>query len=538
MADYIHLRDLNAPALKKFDERALKIFQLEGGNTWIDAVSSSQDGCSKSVADNTPEMKNGWLCNHTHTIQHRDDLIMLRNHPQVAFFIRFTRNSNSRLSPSRDLFDGLMETFSINPRFQEFVMSFGLKFQEHDFAPPSLRFRNLLSASTQDHSKQGFECAYGLRYVADNGNLDGKERWSVRQFAVYQRVDPAINQSIWIFVGISKTSGPEQHVLDFLSRSSGITTRTHPFCLHLALIAASLSEWRWYIDDLTERVQSQSDRITLADVAKDKIDGRPDFNINFSDRQRLKNLEDSILNLQIMLGSTISTASSLIRHLSSLCEQPLDSTESILLNGFVETRDETNLFLTKAKILHQRVRGASSLLSGLLDYENAYSLRILAEESRQDNIAMRALTEKATKDSGAIKIITIITVFFLPATVVSSFFSTQFVSISTHDLVISSKWWIYFAVTGPLTILTLLVWYVTSSSRFHNAALYRLRKSGLIRNLIIKTPRKDPEQAEGISYPSTHSFGSSNFESQIQPSEAAHAELLGTPYSRKGVSNG
>jgi Mg2+ and Co2+ transporter CorA len=368
------------------------------------------------------------------------------------------------------------------------------------------------------HARTGpnmLECAYGLRYVADNGNLDGRERWSFRQYAVYQKYDPSCSQVIWVFVGIPKESGIEQHVMDHI-RKYPFTNSMHSFALHLTLIEASIVAWRWYLNDMTERVQDQvrkfqvfltreayhqqSDRITLADVAKDKIDGLPEFNIDFRDRQRLKTLEDAILNLEIMLSSTISTISCLMGSLSKpMGQQNGDSwTEETLSNGFSEILNETKLYLTKAQVLEKRIQGASALLSGLLDYENAYSLRLLAEEARNDNTAMRNLTEKATKDSSAIKIITIITVFFLPATVVASFFSTQFVSISTNNLVLSTKWWIYFAITGPLTILTLLVWYITSSTHVQNAVLHRLRKARLIRGLATDIPRINSERASSV----------------------------------------
>jgi hypothetical protein len=276
-------------------------------------------------------------------------------------------------------------------------MSFGYKNKEYDFAPPTCRFR-LSKIGTGFDIKQ-YECAYGLRYVADNGNVDGKERWSIRQYAVYQRYDPSRSQNIWIFIGIPKGSSLERHITAYAMRQE-TSHPAHAFLLHLTMVEASLVEWRWYLNDITQRVQDQSDRITLADVAKDKVDGTPDFKIDFRDRQRLKTLEDSILNLHVMLESTMGTISSLSKHLSSVLSHGEKEESALLFNGFNEALDESKLYLAKARVLDKRVHGASSLLSGLLDYENAYSLRLLAEEARQDNMAMRHLTEKATKDSG------------------------------------------------------------------------------------------------------------------------------------------
>ena len=58
-------------------------------------------------------------------------------------------------------------------------------------------------------------------------------------------------------------------------------------------------------------------------------------------------------------------------------------------------------------------------LSSLLDLNNGEALRKLAEEARKENQTMRILTEKGTRDATAVKVLTIMTLIYLPATVVS-----------------------------------------------------------------------------------------------------------------------
>ena len=58
-------------------------------------------------------------------------------------------------------------------------------------------------------------------------------------------------------------------------------------------------------------------------------------------------------------------------------------------------------------------------LSSLLDLGNGNSLKELAEEARRENTTMRRLTEKSTQDAAAVKVLTMITLVYLPATVVS-----------------------------------------------------------------------------------------------------------------------
>lgn len=64
-------------------------------------------------------------------------------------------------------------------------------------------------------------------------------------------------------------------------------------------------------------------------------------------------------------------------------------------------------------------------LSSLLDLNNGEALRKLAEEARKENQTMRILTEKGTRDAAAVKVLTIMTLIYLPATVVSVSLTTR-----------------------------------------------------------------------------------------------------------------
>ncbi|EAU82999.2 hypothetical protein CC1G_08936 [Coprinopsis cinerea okayama7 len=86
------------------------------------------------------------------------------------------------------------------------------------------------------------------------------------------------------------------------------------------------------------------------------------------------------------------------------------------------------------------------------------------------------LAEDARKDSSSMTTIALLTMFFLPGSVVASFFSTHFIrvietqtetssdgeSVETRTkikpLQVSSTIWVYFAVTTFLTLLVLSVW--------------------------------------------------------------------------------
>ena len=96
---------------------------------------------------------------------------------------------------------------------------------------------------------------------------------------------------------------------------------------------------------------------------------------------------------------------------------------------------------------------------------------------------MRKLTEKSTQDAAAVRVLTMITLIYLPTTVVlvsrpnfpllisclltkrQNFFSTQFVGQEQADsgaktLVVTSNAWLFAAISVPLTFGTLLVWWL------------------------------------------------------------------------------
>lgn len=100
---------------------------------------------------------------------------------------------------------------------------------------------------------------------------------------------------------------------------------------------------------------------------------------------------------------------------------------------------------------------------------------------------MRQLAEKNSRDSSSMRILTIITMIYLPCTIVSvgshtlsilpinmadvdqNFYSTQFVdqkeTISGGTkLEYAQNAWIFFAISVPLTLFTILVWWLWVNS--------------------------------------------------------------------------
>ncbi|KAL9613337.1 MAG: hypothetical protein Q9167_002098 [Letrouitia subvulpina] len=92
----------------------------------------------------------------------------------------------------------------------------------------------------------------------------------------------------------------------------------------------------------------------------------------------------------------------------------------------------------------------------------------------------RALASTTKEDSTAMKTLAIVTVTFLPGTFIAALFDIPVFDweAKTRTAIVSHRFWMYWAVTIPLTLLTILplVLWTKRTNNFHRAQLARTRK--------------------------------------------------------------
>lgn len=89
-----------------------------------------------------------------------------------------------------------------------------------------------------------------------------------------------------------------------------------------------------------------------------------DFTLNFVDRQRLKRIEDKVLDLVIIFESVYNTLEKLQRQCRIHCLKDLckDCTCSRTIDEFEEQMYEAQMNLKKADVLHKRARSTGQLV--------------------------------------------------------------------------------------------------------------------------------------------------------------------------------
>lgn len=119
-----------------------------------------------------------------------------------------------------------------------------------------------------------------------------------------------------------------------------------------------------------------------------------------------------------------------------------------------------------------RFESQLGLLQGLLQRSEANNARIQNEitlafnaAAQRDSKVQLQIGEEAKREASAMKAIAVVTMTFLPATFVSTIFGTNFFSFEPDgdagrsSFAVSSQFWIYWALSVPLTVATLALWF-------------------------------------------------------------------------------
>ncbi|KAE8353248.1 hypothetical protein BDV28DRAFT_133503 [Aspergillus coremiiformis] len=387
------------------------------------------------------------------------------------------------LNISSELFRHLLNTQSAFPHFWRSVLTFGMKVAENEYAFPSFRAQN-----SQTGQGKVNEIAYVIRRVENKlrPTSQGESPWSIRQTGVYHKLtyphDGSSSTSAFVLVAPSRAVETEvSH--SFPRRPSGEDITKLHFSMHESLIVDGLRGWMDYMAWLEAECKQKADRLIVWDV-ENRNNYRPFFDVD--DRQRLKQLEDYITDLIVILHTAVDTigrvGKSCQRHCQMSCGVREDCSCSYMIEEFEEYAAEARVYLKRAKVLKDRVQSTEQLLTDLLSFDEARALKQLARASHVETKTLKELTEsshreshyiaelaeRSAEDAAAVKMLSLVGLVYLPTTIVASFFSTQFVKLNEDGSMHISPWvWVLVAVAVPLTIVTIFLWVV--SVRYSNS---------------------------------------------------------------------
>ncbi|EON60848.1 CMGC/CDK protein kinase [Coniosporium apollinis CBS 100218] len=337
------------------------------------------------------------------------------NDSSQIFVIRQDR-SWTTLNISQELFEDFISVYGVFSQLWNITFTFGRKCEENEFAFPGFRARRTPRSGSSPNEFYGWdpESAYILRRAELNHRMltEGQSPWSVRQTAVYHKLginpnetmssasahsSPLSRRSRSTFLLIAPSQSLEKQLAQSLEMGISNECAVAQCNVHRLLVADSLGGWTEYMAWLEERLSDQSNRMVFAKVGTEKeyLSPLTDFNINFIDRQTLKLLEDSVIDLEIILSTMLNTIVGIREHCRKCCERYCreerkgDCDCDQIVEEFDEHVKEVDLHVRRVKLLRERAKSTTQL-------------------------------EKSTKDAAAVKVLTVIGLVYLPSTIVAA----------------------------------------------------------------------------------------------------------------------
>ncbi|KAL7627289.1 hypothetical protein AAE478_001478 [Parahypoxylon ruwenzoriense] len=120
-------------------------------------------------------------------------------------------------------------------------------------------------------------------------------------------------------------------------------------------------------------------------------------------------------------------------------------------------------FISSSKVLQDRIRNTIDLIGYTLSLHNQQELRNLAQETGEVTKGLKDLTENTVDDSAIVRIITIVSAFYLPGSFVATIFGMNFFVFDEQgrQIVISRDFWVFVVVWAVLTLFTAGMFYLT-----------------------------------------------------------------------------
>lgn len=179
----------------------------------------------------------------------------LSTYPNVKAVIIPKKNSWSRLSITRKIYDELAGRLLMFPAFRETIMCMGKRTEEHEVLPPPLKWHTVRGVECLTDTPS-WECSYVLRFTRLNAGLTSRP-WSLRQFAVYEKLSPVDDTSSWVFV-----DPPEEvtHLFPSTIFQGDMPSPEASISTHLALLNNTVTYFRPYMIYLSEEVAKHVSR--------------------------------------------------------------------------------------------------------------------------------------------------------------------------------------------------------------------------------------------------------------------------------------
>ncbi|KZL74371.1 hypothetical protein CT0861_10670, partial [Colletotrichum tofieldiae] len=373
------------------------------------------------------------ICHTTTPTHHQQTEIgVQRKDPKCRFIYLSGEHSRARLNITRSMLVEILTFHQVMPDYLDHLFIFGLQSEARDLRFSSFREQislkpssSAFGISTLGRSGRQYQLCYNLKGMAvesPDAADPMKNEYSIRQAAFYHRFDAVGGNSLWIVTKggddisrrFKELTGSKARPED-KSFGNPVECFQSSLSAHLLYCHWSTENWRGYIRWLEFVVDVETKMAVLGPTKK----GFHHHVYTAADIQRLLTWQERISEFITIVESNIEIMGSLGRFYTKLGEnKDFDIRE--LCSGDIEVfTNQIGNMMDEFKLHIGRAGALAKLIADRTELVKQHRLERLNHNLEKEAIVMR--------------IVTIVTLIYLPATFVSTFFSTDVIKYQDQD---------------------------------------------------------------------------------------------------------
>lgn len=355
--------------------------------------------------------------------------------PKCRFIYFYGGDSREPLKVTRESLTRVLTYHQVMPSYLDFMYVFGKQEKPRDLGYSGFREQTLLSniprgpaVEVRGRSGRQYQMSYNLKAPFFRTLPD--TLWTIRQAAIHHQFDIVTGTSLWIITKgdkelknrIELMTGPDgrSEDSDFTSPPNSLKSS---LAVHTLIAHWSGEDWRWRIKALEDDI----DRTTYEAVDASRALGKVRHFYTPDELNQLQGKSDKITEVVMVMEANVAVLTSIRKYYERLVKNKdftlsadVEESVGVFATQIDEMIYDMEMQISRAKVLAQVTADRKTIVLQHLSSQATESMESLTRSMY--NVALLSQTEAA-----AMRVITVLTLLYLPATFVSTFFSTDVV---------------------------------------------------------------------------------------------------------------
>lgn len=209
---------------------------------------------------------------HHQSSQNQRSVTFTKKDPKCRFIFLHGNTSRAPLNVTRIMMLELLSFHQVMPGYLDLLFLFGESSGPNDFRLSAFREQSSLDVAAVNpkleslgRSGRQYELCYNLKTVDDKNSDPCEPNWSIRQAALYHKLDMQYGNSAWIITkGNLELKERVQELTGENGKDEDKLFNTVEDCLrsslavHAMMVHWASDSWRWHLQWLDERIEAET----------------------------------------------------------------------------------------------------------------------------------------------------------------------------------------------------------------------------------------------------------------------------------------